>query len=324
MARPEERTPMKIVLTDQVFPTVDVEREIFSRSGGDLDILSDSSPETIRTQAADADAILTTYAAIDADTVAALKRCKVIARYGIGVDNIDLEAARAAGVTVTNVPDYCVEEVADHTMALLLAVWRKIVTGNQVVREDGWGIAQLRPVRRLRGRQLGMIGFGHIGRAVAARATTFGLELRVFDPYIDDTALAGTGVTRIEDLDDLLSTSDIVTIHAPLTSATKGLIDSAAIDQMKEGAVLINTSRGPIVDTKSVAVALSQGKLSGAGLDVFDEEPPDASVLSSLDTLVATPHAAFYSDEAIAESQTKAASSIVTVLDGGEPDYRVV
>jgi D-3-phosphoglycerate dehydrogenase / 2-oxoglutarate reductase len=315
---------MKVVLTDQVFPTVDVEREIFSRAGGNLEILADSSPESIRTQALDADAILTTYAAIDADTVAALKRCKVIARYGIGVDNIDLEAARAAGITVTNVPDYCVEEVADHAIALLLAVWRKIVTGNQVVREDGWGIAQLRPVRRLRGRQLGMIGFGHIGRAVAARAITFGLELRVFDPYIDDNALAGTGVTRIEELNDLLSTSDIVTIHAPLTSGTNGLIDSAAIDQMKDGAVLINTSRGPIVDTKSVVAALSQGKLSGAGLDVFDEEPPDASVLSSPDTLVATPHAAFYSDEAIAESQTKAATSIVTVLDGGEPDYRVV
>jgi D-3-phosphoglycerate dehydrogenase len=315
---------MRVVLTDQVFPTVDVEREIFSRSGGELEILPDSSPETIRAEAADADAILTTYAAIDAKTVAALKSCKVIARYGIGVDNIDLEAARSAGITVTNVPDYCVEEVADHTVALLLAVWRKIVTGNQIVRNDGWGIAQLRPVRRLRGRQLGMIGFGHIGRAVAARATTFGLELRVFDPYIDDSALAGTGIQRIEELDELLSGSDIVTIHAPLTSGTKGLIDSAAIERMKDGAVLINTSRGPIVDTKAVATALAQGKLSGAGLDVFDEEPPDTALLSSLETLVATPHAAFYSDEAIAESQTKAATSIVTVLSGDEPDYRVV
>ena len=315
---------MRVVLTDQVFPTVDVEREIFSRAGGNLEILPDSSPETIRAEAADADAILTTYAAIDADTVAALKSCKVIARYGIGVDNIDLEAARSAGITVTNVPDYCVEEVADHTIALLLSVWRKVVTGNQIVRSDGWGIAQLRPVRRLRGRQLGMIGFGHIGRAVAARATTFGLELRVFDPYIDDSALAGTGIQRIEELDELLSSSDIITIHAPLTSGTKGLIDTAAIDRMKDGAVLINTSRGPIVDTKAVAAALTQGKLSGAGLDVFDEEPPDAAVLSSLETLVATPHAAFYSDEAIAESQTKAAISIVTVLSGGEPDYRVV
>jgi D-3-phosphoglycerate dehydrogenase / 2-oxoglutarate reductase len=315
---------MRVVLTDQVFPTVDVEREIFSRSGGNLEILPDSSPETIRAEAADADAILTTYAAIDAETVAALKSCKVIARYGIGVDNIDLEAARSAGITVTNVPDYCVEEVADHTIALLLAVWRKIVTGNQVVRNDGWGIAQLRPVRRLRGTQLGMIGFGHIGRAVAARATTFGLELRVFDPYIDDAALAGTGVQRIEELGELLSNSDIVTIHAPLTSGTKGLIDAEAIDKLKDGAVLINTSRGPIVDTKSVAVALETRKLSGAGLDVFDEEPPDTALLSSLETLVATPHAAFYSDEAIAESQTKAATSIVTVLSGGEPDYRVV
>ena len=315
---------MRVVLTDQVFPTVDVEREILGRANGTLDILSDSSPETIRAEAADADAILTTYAAIDADTIAALQSCKVIARYGIGVDNIDLDAARAAAITVTNVPDYCVEEVADHTIALLLAVWRKIVTGNEVVHHGGWGIAQLRPVRRLRGRQLGMIGFGHIGRAVAGRASTFGLEVRVFDPYIDDSALAGTGVTRIEDLDDLLSGSDIVTVHAPLTSGTKGLIDANAIDKMKDGAVLINTSRGPIVDTSSVAAALERGKLSAAGLDVFDEEPPNAATLQSLKTLVATPHSAFYSDEAIAESQTKAATSIVTVLSGGVPDYRVV
>ena len=315
---------MRVVLTDQVFPTVDVERDILGRAGGKLNILPDSTPETIRAEAADADAILTTYAAIDADTVAALKNCKVIARYGIGVDNIDLEAARRAGITVTNVPDYCVEEVADHTIALLLAVWRKIVTGNQVVRKDGWGIAQLRPVRRLRGRRLGMIGFGHIGRAVAARATTFGLELRVFDPYIDESTLAGTGVTRIGDMEELLSSADVVTIHAPLTSGTKGLIDAEAISKMKDGAVLINTSRGPIVDTGAVAEALGRGKLSGAGLDVFDEEPPDPEMLSSLETLVATPHAAFYSDEAIAESQTKAATSIVTVLGGGEPDYRVV
>jgi len=315
---------VKIVLTDQVFPTVDVEREILGRVGGDLEILTDSSPETIRSEAADADGILTTYAAIDSDTVAALRSCRVIARYGIGVDNIDLEAARAAGITVTNVPDYCVEEVADHTIALLLAVWRKIVTGNQVVRKDGWGIAQLRPVRRLRGKQLGMIGFGHIGRAVAARATTFGLDLRVFDPYIDVSALADTGVTRIESLDELLASADVVTIHAPLTSGTKGLIDAEAIAKMKDGAVLINTSRGPIVHTGAVAEALGRGKLSGAGLDVFDEEPPDNTMLSSLETLVATPHAAFYSDEAIAESQTKAATSIVTVLGGGEPDYRVV
>jgi D-3-phosphoglycerate dehydrogenase / 2-oxoglutarate reductase len=315
---------VRVVLTDQVFPTVDVEREILGRADGTLDILADSSPETIRADAADADAILTTYAAIDADTIAALQSCKVIARYGIGVDNIDLDAARAAAITVTNVPDYCVEEVADHTIALLLAVWRKIVTGNEVVREGGWGIAQLRPVRRLRGRQLGMIGFGHIGRAVAGRASTFGLEVRVFDPYINDSALAGTGVTRIEDLDDLLSSSDIVTVHAPLTSGTKGLIDTGAIDKMKDGAILINTSRGPIVETSSVVAALERGKLSGAGLDVFDEEPPNAQTLHSLKTLVATPHAAFYSDEAIAESQTKAATSIVTVLNGGEPAYRVV
>jgi D-3-phosphoglycerate dehydrogenase len=314
---------MKVVLTDQVFPTVDVERRILGSIDADLEVLEDSSAGSIAARARDADAILTTYAPIGAGLMVSLERCRIISRYGIGVDNIDLEAARDKGIVVTNVPDYCVEEVADHTIALLLAVTRKIVKGDHVVRSGGWGIAELREVHRLRGRTLGLVGFGHIGRAVGLRAAAFGLDLRVYDPYLSADATRGLDVSRSEDLEDLLRAADIVSIHAPLVADTRGMFGAQTISAMKPGAVLLNTSRGPIVETKALVDALRSGHLAAAALDVFDSEPPDAGLLEGLDNLVATPHAAFYSEEAIEESQTKASEAIVAVLKGQAPRYRV-
>lgn len=313
---------MKVFLTDQVFPSTDTERAILRDVGATLDILDDPSPESIRTNAKDADALLTTYAPLDAETLSALTSCRVVSRYGIGVDNIDLEAAKKNGTIVTNVPDYCVDEVADHTFALLLSAVRKVPKGNAIVHSGGWGIAELRPVRRLRGMKLGMIGFGHIGRAVATRASSFGLKVTVFDPYVSEGALEEAGARRADSLEALLEPSDIITIHAPLTPETRGLIDSHAIAHMKQGAVVLNTSRGPIVRTDAVIDGLRSGKLAAAGLDVFEAEPPDSSHLT-LDNLIATPHAAFYSEDAIAESQRKAASCVAAVLRGEEPPYRV-
>jgi D-3-phosphoglycerate dehydrogenase len=314
---------MKVVLTDQVFPTVDVERRILGSIDANLEVLEDSSADSIAQRARDAEAILTTYAPIGADLMGSLERCRIISRYGIGVDNIDLEAAKDKGIVVTNVPDYCVEEVADHTIALLLAVTRKVVKGDHVVRSGGWGIAELREVHRLRGRTLGLVGFGHIGRAVGLRAAAFGLDLRVYDPYLSADATRGLDVSRSDDLEDLLRAADIVSIHAPLVADTRGLFGAQTISAMKPGAVLLNTSRGPIVETKALVDALRSGHVAAAALDVFDSEPPDVSLLEGLDNLVATPHSAFYSEEAIEESQTKASEAIVAVLKGEEPRYRV-
>lgn len=313
----------KVVLTDQVFPDTATEEAILAGIEGELKVLEDASAKRIVSEAADADALLTTYAAIDAETIAALGRCKVISRYGIGVDNIDLDAAKTAGITVTNVPDYCVEEVADHTMSLLLALARKLLPGHSSVEAGGWGIKPIRPLHRIRGQQLGLLGFGNIGRAVAARAVAFGFDVRVYDPYL--TAEDAGPVAALEpDLAAILTTSDAISIHAPLTPATRGLINSESLDQMKPGAVLVNTSRGPIVDTAAVISALRSGKLAGAGLDVFETEPPDAKALQGVPNLIATPHSAFYSEEAIKESQTKAATCVVRVLRGEEPPYRIV
>lgn len=313
----------KVVLTDQVFPDTQTEQEILATVEARLEVLSGSSAASIREGASDAEALITTYAAIDAETVSALRSCKIISRYGIGVDNIDLEAAKDAGIVVTNVPDYCVEEVADHALALILALKRKLLPGHTSVVSGGWGIKPVQPLHRLRNQVLGLIGFGHIGRVVAARARSFGLRVSVFDPYLSRDKLDET-VTLQNDLDALLSESDAISIHAPLTDSTRGMFDASTISKMKRGGVLVNTSRGPIVDTSAVIEALKSGHLAGAGLDVFEDEPPQPAVLQGVPNLIATPHSAFYSEEAIKESQTKAASAVVAVLKGEEPKYRVV
>jgi D-3-phosphoglycerate dehydrogenase / 2-oxoglutarate reductase len=316
--------PPQVKLTDQVFPSLDVEREILSGIGATLEVLPDTSPEAIREHASQADAVLTTYAPIDRETIGALERCRIISRYGIGVDNIDLDAARERGITVTNVPDYCVEEVADHVLGLLLAAARKLVLANSLVRSGGWGIRELVPVRRLRGRKLGLIGFGHVASAVARRAASFGLEVSAYDPYVPAERMRDEGVSAAGKLDELLSGSDFVSVHVPLLDSTRDLLDEAAIAQMKPEAVLINTSRGPIVSTPAVVAALREGRLAAACLDVFASEPPDAAEFADLPNLIATPHSAFYSEGAILESQTRAAQAIVDVLGGREPRNRVV
>jgi D-3-phosphoglycerate dehydrogenase / 2-oxoglutarate reductase len=314
---------LKVVLTDQVFPTIDTEREILTGIGAELVVLDDPSPESIRANARDAVALLNTYAPIDRATLEHLGECKVIARYGIGVDNVDLIAARERGVVITNVPDYCVDEVADHTLALLLAVTRKVVKGHEHTAGGGWGIDLLRPIHRLRGRTLGLVGFGNIARQVAARGQAFGLIVRTYDPYVDDEALRSHGAERAESLEELLAEADVVSVHVPLLDETRGLIGPGAVERMRPGAIVLNTARGPIVDVDAVLAGLRSGHLGGAGLDVFPTEPPDAGAFADVENLVVTPHAAFYSDESIVESQTKATNCIVAVLRGEEPVYRV-
>jgi D-3-phosphoglycerate dehydrogenase len=316
-------TSVKVVLTDQIFPTTEIERKVLTDIGAELIVLDDPSPESIRANAADAVALLNTYAPIDRETLGHLEACKVIARYGIGVDNIDLEAARERGVVVTNVPDYCVDEVADHTMALLLAVARKLITGHSHTMNGGWGIDPLRPIHRLRGRTLGLIGFGNIARAVATRAQAFGLGVVTYDPYVTDDVLRARNVSRSGSLEDLLSGSDVVSVHVPLLDETRSLIGAEAVERMRSDAIVLNTSRGPIVDVGAVVTALREGRLGGAGFDVFPAEPPDHGSFEGVENLVVTPHTAFYSDESISESQTKAVTCIVAVLRGEEPRYRV-
>ena len=306
----------RVVVTDQVFPNVDVERELLAQIDADLEVAS--SPQEALELARGADALLNTYMSFDAETLASLESVKAIARYGIGVDNIDLEAAREANIVVTNVPDYCVEEVATQAVALMLALLRKLPQSHDKVLAGGWGLDGLRPMRRISELTVGLVGFGRIARNVHAYLAPMGARFLVHDPFVTEAE----GVELVE-LDQLLTDSDAISLHAPLLPSTRGMIANAQLDQMRDDAVLVNTSRGPLVVLDDVLQALRDGRLGGAGLDVFEIEPPPADRLAGVPNLIASPHTAFYSDAAVRESQTKAANQIISVLTGGTPDYQV-
>ena len=307
----------RVVVTDQVFPSVDVERELLAAADADLAVATGDREEVLAA-AADADALLNTYFPVDADAMKRLERCRIIARYGIGVDNIDLDAAREHDIVVTNVPDYCVEEVAAHAVAMILALLRRLPDGEAELRGGGWGIDELRPIKRLSDTTIGVVGLGRIGRRVAELLRPFGVRLLGQDPYVSEL----DGV-KVVDLDELLATSDVVTLHCPLLPQTRGLINAERLATMPSQSVLVNTSRGPLVVLDDLLDALRGRRIRAAGLDVFETEPVDPARLEGVPGLLATPHMAFYSDAALAESQNKAATQIIKVLRGEQPDYQV-
>jgi D-3-phosphoglycerate dehydrogenase len=307
-----------VVVTDQVFPDVEVERGLLAEIDAELSIACGDRAAVLEV-AADADALLNTYLPLDAEFLARLSRCRIVARYGIGVDNVDLDAARSAGVVVTNVPDYSVEEVAAHTLAMLLSLLRRLPDGDAAVRRGEWGVDVVRPLARLSELTVGLVGYGRIARRLATSLRALGMSLLVHDPY---ATVSGDGV-RAVDLDELLAASDAVTLHAPLTPETRGLIGSAELERMRPHAVLVNTSRGPLVRLADLLDALRAGTIRGAGLDVFETEPPDAAAFSDVPGLLLTPHTAFYSESSIRESQRKAATQVRKVLTGEQPDYQV-
>jgi D-3-phosphoglycerate dehydrogenase len=312
-----------IAVTDSPFPSLDPAIAALKRVDPELRMAKSPSADDILRVARDADAVLVTYAKLPGDLLKQLRRCKVIGRFGLGVDNIDIPAAAALGITVTYVPDYCLREVSDHAMALLLALARKISFSNRLVQSGRWEVPPIVPLHRLEGRVLGLVGFGNIPRALAPKAKAFGLKVITHDPYVAREHLAPLGVENMR-LEDLLARSDFVSVHAPLLPATRGLIGAAAFAAMQKGAFLINTARGPLVDEPALVAALDSGHLGGAALDVVVAEPlPKDSPLLGRDNVILTPHTAFYSVEALEELQTKCASDVARVLSGERPVYPV-
>ncbi len=309
----------RVVVTDQVFPTVDLERELLADIDAEL-IVADGDREEMLELARSADALLNTYASFSAEELEQLSSCQIIARYGIGVDNIDLDAAKEAGIAVTNVPDYCLEEVAAHTVALILSSYRKIPQGDALVRSGGWGVSELRPMRRISEVTVGLLGYGRIARNVGAVMASMGATIIAHDPFVTDP---GDG-TRMVSMDELLAGSDIVSLHAPLTPDTRGVIAAPQLEQMREDALLVNTSRGPLIVLDDLLAALRAGTIGAAALDVVDPEPlPDPSLIEGVPNLLMTPHVAFYSESALEESQTKAATQVIKRLTGKPLDYQV-
>src|ERR1700674_2467521 len=307
-----------VAVADSVFPTLDPARAGLSKIGAELSLAEQPTPAAIVKVARDADAVLVTYAKITADMIRQMARCRIIARFGIGMDNVDIAAATDAGIVVTRVPDYCIDEVSDHTLALLLALVRKIPFANSNVHAGRWEMSATVPIHRLRGRVFGLVGFGKIPQLVAPKAKAFGLKVVTYDPFVPEDITTAAGVEKV-DFAELVKVSDYVSIHTPLLPEAHGLFNAEVFRQMKPTAYLINTARGAIVDEVALANALDAGQLAGAALDVLSQEPPTASPLIGRDNVILTPHMSFYSVESLVELQTKAAEEVVRVLTGQMP-----
>ena len=312
-----------VAITDSPFHSLDPAKKALARLDPEYRMAKSPGADDILAVARDADAVLVTYAKLPGELLRELKRCKAIGRFGLGVDNIDLPAAKELGIAVNYVPDYCLREVSDHALALLLALARKITLSNALVQSGRWEVPPIVPLHRLEGRVLGLIGFGNIPRALAPKAQAFGLKVIAHDPYAKPEVLAAAGVEGTS-FADLLGRSDFISVHAPLSPATRGLVDVAAFAKMKRGAMLINTARGPLVDEAALIAALDSGHIGGAALDVVVTEPlAKGSPLLGRDNVILTPHTAFYSVEALEELQTKCASDVARVLSGEKAVYPI-
>ena len=319
--------PLRILITDFVWPSTAPERAVLAGGLGEgvaVVEAPDGSEATLAGLAADCDGIMTCFAQVTPAVVRAARRCRVISRYGVGVDNIAVGTATGLGIPVAYVPDYCVDEVSDHTMALLLAWNRQVGFYDRIAKAGRWaGTPSPHPLTRLRGQTLGIIGFGRIGRAVAGKARAFGLSVLVYDPYLPGDAALPAGVMAAS-LDDALAAADYVSVHTPLNDETRGLIGERALSLMKPSAYLINCARGPIVDEGALYAALRDGGIAGAGLDVMESAaPPPEHPLFALDNVIVTPHIAFLSEQSVRELQIRTAQATVAALQGRMPEFLV-
>jgi D-3-phosphoglycerate dehydrogenase len=313
-----------VLVTDFTFDRLDIEEAILGPLGAAIDARQCRTEADLLEVVAEADYVLTQFAPITERVIAAMSRARLIVRYGIGVDNVDLDAARDRGIPVCNVPAYCIDEVADHALALLLAATRRLAANGRLVHEGGWGLAvPLDQMKSLRAMTVGIVGFGRIGRAVADRLRGFGCRVLAVDPNVPASEFAAHGAAAVA-LETLLAESDAVTLHCPATPATRHLIDRAAIARLKPGAILINVARGDVVETPALIDALRDGRISAAGLDVVESEPlPAESPLRSMDGVLVTSHIASTSANAVRTLRESAAAAIARSIQG-EPPIHVV
>ena len=308
----------KIAISYADYPGTDIEENLFDDIDASVVVGHAEDESQLVDLARGADALLVEYAEVTEAVLEELDRLKVISRTGIGVDNIDVDAATERGIAVTNVPSYCEEEVATHTLALVLSVVRNTAQYTAAIKTGTWDWKVAEPIRPMLGKTMGFVGYGKIPRMVTELAEGFDWEYLVYDPYIDKEDLSDQPVEKV-DFDELLESSDIISIHAPLVEDTHHLFDREAFEKMRDEAILINTARGPIVDEDALYRALRDGMISGAGLDVMSDEPVTTSPLFEMDSIVVTPHVAWYSERSLTELRRKAAENIVAVLRDQQP-----
>jgi D-3-phosphoglycerate dehydrogenase len=308
--------PFRVLITDRAWPDCSIERDVLKSVGAEVVEAPRTDEQTLISLARDADAIGTNWAPVTANVIRAATRCKTVARFGIGLDNISVPTATGLGIPVTNVPDYCVSEVSDHALALLLAAARNVAFFHTRTKAGEYQLSAGPPMRRLSGMTLGLIGFGHIARALFPKARALGMTVIANTRRLDDCR---TGCTMVP-LDELLVRSDFVSLHAPLTDSTRHMISGPQLARMKPTAWLINTSRGGLIDNAALEAALAAGRIGGAALDVFEPEPPDLSdALYKNERVIVTPHAAFVSAESLHELRLRASRQIADALEGKRP-----
>lgn len=301
------------------YPDYEAERETLAPFGADLThVDTGGDPARVLYAVCAADAVMVRETPIPADAIQAMTRCKVIVRYGVGVDNIDLDAARRRRIFVANVPGYGSDSVADHTLALMMAVARRIVQRDREMRHEVWGVGTREPMYSFQGRTLGLIGYGRIGLAFHRKTAGLGFgRTLVYDPYLasppDGTELVG--------LERLCREADVISLHTPRTKENYHLIGAAQLALMKRTAILVNTARGGLIDEQALAAALAEGRIFGAGIDVFESEPPDPGhPLFRLENAILTDHTAWYSEESLHDLQKKAAQEVARVFSGAHPN----
>lgn len=310
----------RVVLTDYEWPDLSIEHGIFSPHGINFTAAHCKNEEDVLSVAENADAIISEYAPLTERVIQSLQQCKIISMNAAGFDNVNVEAATQKGILLVNCPDYCFEEVADHTMAMILSCARGIFQYDRRIRSKIWDFKAAGPRQRIRNSVLGLFGFGRIAQAVADRANSFGMRIFAYDPFIKEDYMMAKGVKPAA-LQTIISAADYLSIHVPLTKETRALIGAEHLSCMKRSAFLINASRGGIVDERALHDALKSGVIRGAALDVLAKEPPEFdNPLLALENVLITPHAAFYSEDAMREVRSRAAQEVIRVFKGGLPN----
>ncbi len=311
---------MKVIVSDHVFENFDAEREILAAAGAELAVHQCKSAAELATKVDGADGILNTYLpGIDGAVFDAAPRLRAVVRYGIGLDTIDIPEATRRGIVVANVPDYCIDEVADHAMAHFLALARKVPFADRKAKAGEWSLSYVKPLKPLRAMRAGILGFGRIGRALARRLAPFVGEIAFHDPRIAEPADGAIPVP----LDELFAESDAIFVQCPATPATRHLVGAGAFAKMRRKPILINCARGPIVDTDALVSALDRGLVSAAGLDVLEDHGHVVGSdhpLKNHPHVLLTPHSAWFSDAAIPTLQRRAAEAMATILSGKRPE----
>ena len=313
------RSQFRIVITDSESDSIDIELQEAAKVGALVERADCRTEDEVIRVAADADAILVDLAPITRRVIASLQKCRVIVRYGIGLDNIDIPAATEAGIYVVNLPTYCVDEVSTHAAALALTAFRKIMQFDRDVKAGVWDFQRHMPIEGLPGCRVGVVAFGNIARLFIKKMIPFGPEIVVFDPFVADEKIRDFGASPVS-FDELVATSDIISLHAPLTAENRHLFGEAQFRMMKPTSFIVNTARGGLIDEAALYRALKEGWIAGPALDTSDPEPPEpGNPLLKLDNVIFTPHAAFYSEGSLKELHLGAIQEAIRVLSGKAP-----